>query len=497
MKISNSYSALIALLFVSLGFGQDNIFLDRTYWQANPSIADIEKDITDGNNITALTSAMFDPVCYALMEKTDNATIKYLLSKEGNEVDKLTHDGRTYIFWAAYRNNLEMMQYLVEKGAKANIEDSHGYSVMNFAAVTGQTNPALYDFLLANKADIQSKNHNGANALLLVAPFAKNYELIQYFVDKGISLSSQDNYGNGLFHYAVKGGEISLLKDLVSKGIDFNTKNKNGGNAILMASQGTRNFQNPLETYIYLEGLGLKANDTDSEGRNPLHAIAKKSEDLSIFKYFIEKGVDVSQKDADGVSPFMNAANHNSLEVVTFLADYVTDFNAKDENGRSALMMAVNRNNPEVVKFLLEQGADIKTKDKKGNTLAHAVLNTFDQKKPKVFETKLSLLQAKGLDVKEVQENGNTILHLAAKENNLSLLKRLKAFDIDINHKNNDGNTALHLAAMSSTSTDILKHLVDQGADSTIQTDFEESVYDLVSENEKLKGQLSSLGFLK
>jgi hypothetical protein len=62
------------------------------------------------------------------MEKIDSNTIKYLLSQKGNAVNKIAHDSRTYIFWAAYWDNLELMQYVVDNGGKANIEDIHRYS---------------------------------------------------------------------------------------------------------------------------------------------------------------------------------------------------------------------------------------------------------------------------------------------------------------------------------------------------------------------------------
>ena len=45
-------------------------------------------------------------VTWAIIEKNSNEIVKYLISKEGNGVNKLTHDGRTYIFWAMYRLSL-------------------------------------------------------------------------------------------------------------------------------------------------------------------------------------------------------------------------------------------------------------------------------------------------------------------------------------------------------------------------------------------------------
>lgn len=497
MKVAKILVMGITLLATAAGTAQENVFLDRTYWKGNPTIEQVETAIAAGNNISELNSNMFDAVCYALLEKTDNATIKHLLTKKGNPVDKVTHDGRTYIFWAAYRNNLEIMQHLVAKGAKADIKDSHGYNVINFAARGGQTNTALYDFLLEHHADINDTTNDGANALLLLAPSVTDFKTFEYFNSKGLDLKSTDANGNRLFHYAAKGGNVAILKRLKAKGLPYAALNKLNGNAILMASEGVDNPKNGLATFAYLESLGLEPNITDKQGRNPLHAIAGKCTDVAIFKYFIEKGVSVNQKDTNGNTPFLNAAKNNDLSVVQFLADYVEDINIVDANERSALSLAVNGNTAEVVDFLLRKGANSNTVDAKGNTLAYYLLNDFNEKLPKKFESKLKVLQANGLDLNILQHNGNTLLHLAAKDNNMALLQRLEEFNLDINKKNEEGNTALHLAAMTSNNDAILKYLIEKGADKTARTDFEETVYELASENEKLKEQKIALEFLK
>ena len=142
----------IVLLCISLkSFGQnENVFIDRTYWKTNPSIKNIDQKISEGHDISALSWSSFDAVSYALLEKVDNRTIEYLLTKQGNGVNKLTHDGRSYIFWAAYKDNLEIMELLLNLGADTSIIDSHGYSLINFAATTGQLNTKLYDFCIKN-----------------------------------------------------------------------------------------------------------------------------------------------------------------------------------------------------------------------------------------------------------------------------------------------------------------------------------------------------------
>ena len=136
-------------------------------------------------------------------------------------------------------------------------------------------------------------------------------------------------------------------------------------------------------------------------------------------------------------------------------------------------------------------------KDKKGNTLSYYLLNNFKAENPKRFENKLKLLQANGLQFNANQQDNNTLLHIAVQRNNLALLKRLSSFAIDVNAKNDEGFTALQLAAMQSKDTQIIKHLLYMGADKSVTTDFDESVYDLAVENELLQKSKASLLFLK
>ena len=479
---------IASLLLSAATFAQKtNIFHERNFWKANPSIKVIDEKNSKGNNISELNSNAFDAVVYAILENTDNNTIKYLLSKEGNGVNKKTHDGRTYIFWAAYKNNLKLMKYLVSKGARTNIVDDHGYTILNFAASTGQTNTKMYDYLIKISANIKTdKNREGANVLLLVAPYLENDSLVRYLLSKGASLEDTDNNGNGIFEYAAKGGNISFLKTLIDKGV---TK---GENTMIFASQGIRRKKNTLQTYKFLESVGVKTNCIDENGKNPLHAIAYNNKDLATYNYFISKGVNVNLQDNKGRSPFMNAANNNSLEIIKFLSKKITNINSKDKKGRSALIMSVQSNTKEVVKFLLDMGANINTEDADGNTLSYYLINIF---KTVEFEDKLSILEKNGLVINKLQHSKNTLLHIAVIKDNLALLKRLNSFNIDVNAKNKDQLSALQIAAMKTRNVEILEYLLTIGAHKNIKTAFNETIYDLASENELLIN--NNINFLK
>lgn len=498
MNLKSIFS-IFFILFISVEtVAQDNIFLSRDYWKANPSVVQIKKDVAAGHDPAQLNKYAFDAVVYALLEKANDPAVKYLLTLEGNGVEKRTHDSRTYIFWSAYKGNTNIMKHLFDKGAIIDIKDSHGNTPVTFAAVTGQKNMEVYDLFEKQGAVLtQEKNKDGVNALLLIAPYLEREKELSYFLGKGFGLDNQDPKGNNIFNYAARNGNQDFLEMLIEKGVAPNKVNKEGGNAMLYASRGSRNRQNTLETYVFLENLGVEANVVGDQGRNPLHEIAYGNEDLDIYTYFIKKGVDVNLQDSDGASPFMNAANSNDLKVVGFLSTYVNDLDLQDKKGRSALGMAVRSNKVELVAFLLQKGADVQVKDTKGNSLVYYLLDTFKEKDTGAFEAKLKLLEAKGLSMKQLQNAGNTALHLAAEKGDLALLERLTSFDIDVNTKNDAGYTALHIAAMKSKNDAMLKFLMSKGADKTIKTEFEETVLELALENELLQKQNVNLNFLQ
>lgn len=486
------FIAFIALTTFSLQ-AQKNIFLDRMYWKGNPDVASIQSEIQKGNSASELNVNSFDATVYAIIEKASNESVKFLLDQKGNDVNKLTHDGRTYIFWAAYKGNVELMEYLLSKGAKTNILDDHGNTILNFAASTGQANTKVYDLCIKKGANLlKDLDHEGANALLLVAPYDKDFTLINYFVSKGLDLKSTDANGNTAFNYAAKTGNTVLLKQLVEKGLKFND------NAMIMASQGTRSSANTIELYQYLEGLKIKPTAVAKNGENALHAIVRKEKQLDIIRYFLSKGVDMNQADNEGNTVFMNAASANSeTEVIELLASKLKNINQVNKKGVSALAMAVRNNTAEIVNLLIAKGADVNATDANGDNLAYYLIQSYNPQKTEVFESKLKALQAKGLNIAASQKNGNTLYHLAVAKNDLSLLKRIQDFKIDVNAKNKEGVTALHKAAMVAQDDTVIKYLLAVGAKKEAVTEFKETAFDLARENEFLTKNNISIDFLK
>ncbi|MCR6718945.1 MAG: ankyrin repeat domain-containing protein [Chitinophagaceae bacterium] len=343
---------------------------------------------------------------------------------------------------------------------------------------------------------IQRKKYKGANLLLLTIANDRDLKLASYLETKGLSLKDRDEDGATAFDYAARAGNIELLKKLLEKGVTFTD------NALIMAAQGTRRGANPIEVYQFLvDELKMKPTAQSANGENILHILVKKPNQQPIIYYFLAKNVDVNQQDNEGNTVFANVAGTSDLSLLSVLLPKIQNINAVNKKGETALFNAVRSAIPEVVQVLLKNGADAKIVDKAGNNLAYHLVQSYRSVRPgsetTEFTDKVKLLQAAGLDFTAPQKDGSTLFHTAIMKNDINLLKLIADLNVDVNAKNKDGLTALHRAAMIAKDEKVLKYLLSIGAKKDIKTEFDETAFDLASENEFLSKNKVNVSFLQ
>lgn len=483
---------ILTLLFAAATVqAQKNVFLEQSFWKENPSVETVKAAIAQGNDPLAFNPSSFDGPTLAINNGAPNETVKYLLTIPGISVKRITHDSRIYLHWAASKGNVELVEYLLAQGSDVDHEDSHGYAPIAFAANGGQTNPALYEAFFKAGVD-PKKKYKGANLLMLSIANDKDLKLASYLQSKGLSLNDKDDEGKTVFDYAARTGNIELLKTLKAKGV------KASDNALTMAAQGTRRGAAPFEAFKYLvEELKINPAAVNAAGENVLHILVRKPNQKEAIHYFIEKGVDINQPDNEGNNAFIHAAAGSDLELVKSLLPRVKDINAANKKGETALFAAVRSSSPAVVGFLLDNGAEARLLDKSGYNLAYHLVQSYKAGPNEDFTAKLNLLQQKGLDVAAPQKDGNTLYHIAVVKNDINLLKKINELKVDVNAKDKDGFTALHRAAMIAKDDAILKYLLQIGAKKDIATEFDETAFDLASENEFLKNKKVDISFLQ
>lgn len=497
MKLTSFLFAVFTTFSAVYG-QQENTLLEKSFWQSQPSKSDVATLVESGNDPTEFNSYNFDPMVMALLSEAPIDVISYLLDQDGNTVDKLTHDGRIYAHWAAYKGNVNALQLFIKEGSSVTLLDDHGFTVATFAANAGQADPVMYDLLVSAGAQLQSEEDlEGANALLLLAPHIRTLQDLDYFIEKGLSLNSTNDEGYNAFDYAAKAGNLPIMKALIVEGIDFNSRRNDNGNAMIMASKGMRRAPNSVEVFQYLESIGVEPTATTDKGKNALHSLASTSSDPEVFVHFLSVGLTPDGQDELGNTPLMNAAARNSFEIVELLAKESNNINLTNNNGESALSKAVTGNSPDVVAFLIDLGADINVEDSNGNNLSFFLAESLNSGELARFEETMNVLSAAGFDFSKTQPNGNNLFHLAAQTGSMDLMNMAKEFNLDVDALNQAGLTPLHIAALKAQNDLLLKELVSMGANTELTTEFGESPYDLASENEILNNQDVDLSFLK
>lgn len=457
------FICMVAVNFVEAQTGEDGL-TSRSFWKNKPSLEDVMTLVNLGDDPSALDPYDFDPLSWALIEEASPEILDYLLSFEGNEVNKLTHDARTYVFWAAYRNNQAFMEKLKSMGADFKIVDEHGYSLLNFAAVTGQTDAVLYDLIINEGAKPdQEVNYDGANALLLVSSHLKDVALVEYFGQFGLEMNDTDLDGSNGFLYACKGGNIEFLNLLIEQGMSSQFQNSKGQTAAHFAAMGTRGNNPQVEVFEFLKEQGVELDYRDEKGTTALMILCQKRNDNGpTLQYMIRESSDLHVRDSDG-----KTAMHHALE----------------------------RGSVHCIETLMNSGWSMEGAKFKTSTLVHSLAEGYSSKSHDVFDEKLALLRSVGISARQLLQEGETWFHVGARSQSMEMLKFAAVLGLDVNHADDEGCTALHEACMTAQDIELLKWLVSIGASKDVLTLFEETPFDLASENEMLAEE--DLQFLK
>lgn len=414
--MKKSLILFIVVAFSSLNcFTQsENVFIQRSYWKEQPSIEKIQEDMAKGNDISELDGHKFDAVTWAILEKNPLQTISFLLEQDGNEPNKLTHDQRTYVFWAAYTGEYELMLYLIDNGARMDHKDQFGYSVMTFSAVIGQTDHRIYDLCIKHGAQITAeKNSKGADVLLMVSPYLENQEQLDYFIGKGLNLKTKDDEGNNIFVYAASTGNQFIMTKALEAGLPTNLNN---GKAAYFAAKGTRFKKNDSNTFNYLKEQGVSFQYVDQEGNNLLHVLTSKRNYSDGLKYLVNEGLDINARNSEGITPLLIAVENSSTENIRLLTSLGAEFSISDNDGNTALHIAIKNDNEDVIDLVLaENQKAINETNINGLTPLHSAAMTVQN-----IEV-LEKLVSKGADTSIKTPFGESAYDLAKENEQLNL----------------------------------------------------------------------------
>ena len=163
----------------------------------------------------------------AINDDLDEVKARWIMRAKINSRDK-SSNGISALHAAVENGNLEMVQFLLDQGAKINIRDNDKRTPLMM--LDGDATPELLELLL----------RYGAKPKLL---------------DK--------EKNTALYHLIENGGNQALIRTLITFGVDVNAVNKSGQTALMLAAENGNE-----ESVKALLESGAEVNRLDREGRS-------------------------------------------------------------------------------------------------------------------------------------------------------------------------------------------------------------------------------------
>ncbi|XP_065650592.1 uncharacterized protein LOC136078729 [Hydra vulgaris] len=397
-----------------------------------------------------------------------------------NERDKW--NGFNALHYAARYNQVNVVEYLLEKGALIDNPDGDGNSPLLLAAKYGKTNAAK--LLIEKGANVMFQNNYGSTALHYASRRGNKTIVLLILCDPNIDINIQDNNKATPLHLAICGGSEWVVGTLIKCGANVFAIDNNGQGPIHYAAASTsddlraqlkkgdsfgssfakknvvRNVSSSIIVDILdlllngaFEKIPLKSivlhnqkkielvNSRTNANDTPLH-IAARCGNQKFLEKLIKVGADVNAQTDSGSTPLHLAAINGQEKVVNMLLNHNSDIQALDKDLMTPMHRACQFGRLLVVTLLDEKGALLEVKDKNNYT---PVMCAVWKGHVKVIK----YLTDRGVQINLTDVHNKNVFHIAVQENQLEALEFLLEQDIldKINDVDYVYKTPVHFAA--------------------------------------------------
>ncbi|XP_019860489.1 PREDICTED: uncharacterized protein LOC105315081, partial [Amphimedon queenslandica] len=410
------------------------------------SSGDYDVNVKDKKNRTPL----FNAVKSGSIEAVD------ILLTNGARADVVDEDGKTLLHCAGESGKVEMFEYWIERGDyDVNVKDKRKRTPL-FDAIKSGSIEAV-DILLTNGARTDVEDTHKDHVFL--------------------SSCSQINEGTPL-HCASETGNNKIIELLITKGkADVNAVDKNNKTPLFNAVKS-----GSIKTVDILLTNGARTDVVDEDGGTLLHC-AGESGKVEMLEFLIKRGdYDVNVLDEDNRTPLFNAVKSGSVQAVDKLLNRGARTDVVDtKNGSTPLHIAAD--NAKIIELLITKGnADVNAVDEDDKTpLFHAVQSDSIEA--------VDILITNGARTDIVDENGETLLHCASESSKVEMLEFwIKREDFDVNVKDKKNRTPLFNAVENDMiSIEAVDILLTNGARADVVDKDGETLLHCASESGKVE----------
>ncbi|WP_265017002.1 ankyrin repeat domain-containing protein [Wolbachia endosymbiont (group B) of Endotricha flammealis] len=268
------------------------------------------------------------------------------------------------LFSAAEKGQLEVVNNLLNKGVKVNVQSiSEHITPLHLAAQNGHAR--VVEKLLEKGAEVNAKNAIGSTALHIAAH--RNYlDVVNALLEGGADVNCYDNALFRPLHFAAQEGHIKIVELLLKNGGDIEATNIDSLTPLYIAAchkhlnvvkillEGGANIDavnkhNMIPDFINKVLLSTKQLPNAIRRKHNKSDVQRLLEDGAVINYF---------SDTSRLTSLHYAVSGGNLDIVVLLLGKKPDVNVADEDGWTPLHYTAQDGHLDIVKLLLDHRAD-------------------------------------------------------------------------------------------------------------------------------------------
>nr|XP_019935272.1 PREDICTED: ankyrin repeat and death domain-containing protein 1A [Paralichthys olivaceus] len=306
-------------------------------------------------------------------------------------------------------NNTGKMQELIKKGVDIKAKNKVDRKALHWAAGAG--NEQALRLLLDHDTEVDERDIFGMNALLLASWFG-HLKILQILVSCGAKLNCENKDGLSMLHCAAQRGHIRVL-EFIMEDLEDICLDRVDKVTLICVSIISYFLALQVTEIIYINGCLFVISGLQEE--NTAMHLAVKRGHTEVLHKIVETGVDVDERNIDGLTAFHLAADGGHYECVKLLIESSCNVNAQTNKNMNALHYVAQHGFYREASLLLEAGIHINAIDNQQNTPLHmAVFNNH-------IEVVRLLIDA-DCDLDLTDSQGKTCLEVAARGNHVILV---------------------------------------------------------------------------
>lgn len=376
-------------------------FLD--FYKNNAEILAQAEQVAANNNHSSLIKHLRKRQFFLSAENGSLDGILNYIRNYPNEVDIRDNGQNTALICAAQHGHLNVVQTLIQHGAKEHLKNSAGFTATQMATKARKLD--VENYLIESRFHAEAQEGN--------LDYFKNF--IAKNANKPNALDIKDNQGNTALILAAKGGHTQLVQYLINHNADPRIQ-------IQTLQIALRN--NPVLNRLVQQRMDV-LNFIDTAGQTDEKSIT------FVTKYAKTHTHLLNERNLSGDSALIIAVKQGNTAVTKLLLDLQAEVNLIGKEGLSAKQLAFRSNNNDLINLFRQQELDLFFKDVADNNQAQ--VKSYLDNHPKS-------------DIDQCDAAGNSALMIAAAYGHLSITELLLNQGANIAITNNEKLTAEDIA---------------------------------------------------